>query len=483
MGAYNKYAALADTIKIEEITKDSINRDILHKLEQNEQHSISLVAGERPDCNDEDEWYDHYYIPKDGDDIGWLGYYIGQNTKLREINFLTIIDNESFYNEISRNKSIQVLHYYECNISNGRLFSMLDQFFKNNHGLCEIDVSECTLNPDSIRQLALAIRNCGKSIKCFTFSGNEIGDSSLVIDIITALSMHPQLTTLDLTGKNMGRDECTALSTLLRYTTSRLEKMILYNNVDDEGVEELINVLVNINTLEEMNIASNSITTRGWKAVANLLEMPNSNLEIMNVASNNIGDAGAQVFATALASNSTLKRLDLYGNGITPEGWAHFSKLLCDASSVNNTYLSNHTLQSICRNREVPGEVLQCLILNGNDDKQQVTMSKILERHSHFNMEPFFEWEFKVLPIMIEWFTNATRCVTTYDQKISRLRLSATFDFIKEFPMLYIEPVTRKEIAGYTTIEEQLQGKPMWQEKLGEIRECKARSMRRLGMK
>ena len=98
-------------------------------------------------------------------------------------------------------------------------------------------------------------------------------------------------------------------------------------------------------------------------------------------------------------------------------------------------------------------------------------------------MQPFFEWEFKVLPIMINSFAKAAASTTEYEQKISRLRLSATFDFIREFPMLYIEPMTRKEMAEYTTMEEQLQGKPLWQEKLGGIRESKARAMRRLGMK
>ena len=159
-----------------------------------------------------------------------------------------------------------------------------------------------------------------------------------------------------------------------------------------------------------------------------------------------------------------------------------------DTSSVNNTYLSNHTL---CDLGDIPPDanVLDSLDLDINDNgsgsnKGKIAMIKILKHHSHFDMEPFFEWEFKAMPIMIEWFTKAAaRRVTTYDQKISRLRLSSTFDFIREFPMLYIEPVTRKELAEYTTMEEQLQGKTLWLEKLGEIRECKARAMRRLGMK
>ena len=64
------------------------------------------------------------------------------------------------------------------------------------------------------------------------------------------------------------------------------------------------------------------------------------------------------------------------------------------------------------------------------------------------------------------------------------MKLSAVYDFVKEFPMLYIEPVTRKEIAEYTALEEELlQGDLMGVEqeaRLEEIRQSKARAMRRL---
>jgi len=219
-----------------------------------------------------------------------------------------------------------------------------------------------------------------------------------------------------------------------------------------------------------------------------LLERPNSNLQQLDIYNNNIGDEGALAFAKQIhcrTTTLTLQRLDLDYCRITERGWAPFSKLLCDISSVNETYLSNLTLQYL-GDQPSDENVLGSLDFNGSgsgSDKGQVAMIKILQNHSHFDMQPFFEWEFKVLPIMIEWFTNATAS-TTYDHKISWLRLSATFDFIKEFPMLYIEPVTRKEIAGYTTMEEQLlQGCHMegeHQGQLEEIRQRKAQSMRRL---
>ena len=86
-------------------------------------------------------------------------------------------------------------------------------------------------------------------------------------------------------------------------------------------------------------------------------------------------------------------------------------------------------------------------------------MIKILQHHSHFDMQPFFEWEFKFLPIMINWFTKATtRLDTSFVEKINKMKLSVTYDFIKEFPMLYIESVTRKEIAECAALEEKVHG-------------------------
>ena len=199
-------------------------------------------------------------------------------------------------------------------------------------------------------------------------------------------------------------------------------------------MEVVASALVNLNQLNELDLRSNrSITIKGWKKVSALLEI-DTKLEKLNIEYNNIGDEETLVFANALVSNTTLKTLEIGRNRITPEGWAPFSKLLCDTTSVNRTYLSNHTLEKIYPTGDF--HVNKYLALNKREDKQQVAMSKVLQRHSHFDMEPFFEWEFKVLPLMIQWFTNAVRRVTTYEQKISRLRLSATFDLIKEFPML-----------------------------------------------
>ena len=319
-----------------------------------------------------------------------------------------------------------------------------------------------------------------------------------MVDVIVAISMHPQLEHLDLSsnGTDIGRNECTALATLLRCTTSELRTLNLgLNNIDDEGVEVLVDALANVsNKLQQLVLRQNSsITTRGWKALSTLLEMPRSNLTSLDISRNNIGAKEALVFAKALGNNSTLKRLAAFvgGNMHTPvDGWRAFSQLLCDTSSVNKTYLSNHTLENLTSDwrsydQSIPNDILSLLDLNSSsEDKKVVAMAKILRNHSYFNVEPFFEWEFKVLPLIICWFAKAYYDTGEYRDrlKIRRMKLSTIYDFIKEFPMLYIEPVTRKEIAEYSALGKklQLQGD---EHRLEEVQQLKARAMRRLGMK
>ena len=464
------YAASADTIKIEDITSDEHNREIIQRLRDNDENFDSLYMDSG--SSEDDDEYKHI----DGEDIGWLGYYIGQNTELKCLYFCETINDESFFKELCHNKSIEEIHFDENDSLDGDIIRMLDPFFKNNHNLTKIALVRCGLGAEDIRQLSLAIGSCNK-LKHIEITNNEMVDGQLV-EIITALSMHPQLEGLDLSENGtFGRNVCTALSTLLRHTTTQLKTLILYDSdINDVGIGLLLPALRG-NALQQLNLGSNRlITINGWKTLSTLLEMPGSNLKELLIHGNTIGYEGLRVFANALANNSTLKRLYLDMNSITAEGWEIISKLLCDTSSINNTYLSNHTLAYLGSNNGDRGGINALLNTNEREDKQQVAMIKILQQHIHFNMEPFFEWEFKVLPIMISWITKATtRLDATFDKKVKKMRLSVLYDFIREFPMLYIEPITRKEIAEYTALEEELQG-----DELEEIRQRKARALRRL---
>jgi hypothetical protein len=95
------------------------------------------------------------------------------------------------------------------------------------------------------------------------------------------------------------------------------------------------------------------------------------------------------------------------------------------------------------------------LALNLSDDKKEVAIKKVLLHHPHFDMQPFFEWELRVLPIAVAWFERARSMETGVVQSIrgvlaatgigsaaiSKHRLEAIYQFIRAMPEVF-EPAT-----------------------------------------
>ena len=226
--------------------------------------------------------------------------------------------------------------------------------------------------------------------------GNGIEDEQLV-DIVVALSMHPHLKKLKLSGNQVGRNTCIALATLVQWAATELSELYLADNaVGDEGIELLAPALAKSTSLKVLCLSRNGISPKGIQALSSVLQSSSSNLEKLILRDDLFGDDGAKIFASSLANNVSLKALDL--GFITDEGWKQFTHLLCDSSSVNKTYLSNHTLKSI---------VTLLLNYNGECDKKKVAVKKIIKTHKDISMQPFFEWDLKILPIAVEWFNKA----------------------------------------------------------------------------
>ena len=259
-----------------------------------------------------------------------------------------------------------------------------------------------------------------------------------LVEIIEALSLHPQLEQVNFWRINIERSECIQLAALVHHT-SEIHTLALCNTgIDDEGVDVLLGAITN-SGLSVLDLSSNQITARGCQSLAALLENPNCNLEKLFFYQNNIGDEGAHFFANAMTSNRKLTILNLYDNGITTMGWSGFSKVLCDTSSVNNTYLSNHTLESLgVMTGNECGALLTLLALNrSSENKKHVALRKILKHHQHFDMKPFFEWELKVLPTAVSWFERARSLEDIYGRAIDKQKLSVIYQFIRAMPEVF----------------------------------------------
>jgi hypothetical protein len=142
-------------------------------------------------------------------------------------------------------------------------------------------------------------------------------------------------------------------------------------------------------------------------ALATLLRSA-TELQYLDISNNDIDDEGIEALVPALANCSHSEELWIHDNpSITTRGW---QRLLCDTTSVNATFLSNHSLSYLgdeIDENETIGYLLQ---LNCRNDKKEVATIKILKCHNDFDMLPFFQWEFKVLPLVLGWLERASEC-------------------------------------------------------------------------
>ena len=145
----------------------------------------------------------------------------------------------------------------------------------------------------------------------------------------------------------------------------------------------------------------------GWRYFSAIFQNPNSALETVDLRGNAIDDDVMVSFASSLDNNSNLKEL-LYegGNRITTAGWDAFSNTLCNKSSINATYDSNHTLQKIFEYCDGESDSVEeesqslieletLLVLNRDNTKVGAARRKIRDVHfsGAFNMQPFIDMD------------------------------------------------------------------------------------------
>ncbi len=91
-----------------------------------------------------------------------------------------------------------------------------------------------------------------------------------------------------------------------------------------------------------INFHSNNIRTGGSSNIPNFLAQ-NPQLERLWLSKNHLNDDDAFLIALALKHNSNLDQLDLHGNDFTDLGWTALQKAVCDNSSLNSVFDSNHS--------------------------------------------------------------------------------------------------------------------------------------------
>ena len=339
-----------------------------------------------------------------------LGDAIGKNTHLQQLSFVvthnnplpdTIADNRAFFKGLKCNASIDALFLCGCHLYEGRMLGrkVLNTFAEKNN----------SNNLTEIKLFCCRIRDGGASV----------------------LS-----------------------STLPRCKQLQRISINCCNNSGDDMLEDLVLGMRGLHQLASLNLGSNSIRWATCNALSSLLQDHSLNLRDLDIPNNFIDDNCAVVLANSLDGNTKLESICFSRNPmITQFGWGAFSKALCDASSINNTYLSNHTLESLPEEDHLgdntprinlPPNLSNLLELNSNSDKKQVAIQKILLHHPHLNMLPFLEWELKVLPIAIRWFDRARECIDNEEEtNVDAVKLSSIYQFARAVPLMFV-PKTKQ---------------------------------------
>jgi Ran GTPase-activating protein (RanGAP) involved in mRNA processing and transport len=268
-------------------------------------------------------------------------------------------------------------------------------------------IAESLENNSSLRELCL--------------SDNLIGEDG--VSALCTVLQHPNsvLEKLDIYDNSIGDIGVTAISTILRHPNSTLEKLdISKNYIGDIGMNALTDALLNNSMLKELLIEENpDITTAGWMNFSTILRNPTSALEVIVASHDSINDEVVHSFADALSENKTLEELYLgicppeYGCKITSYGYAAMNNMLCNTSSILNTFNSNHTLEMLCYEFDEfdknPLPFESSLKINRENSVSAAARLKIINTHfsgSEINMRPFVEMNLSVRPHAIAWMAR-----------------------------------------------------------------------------
>ena len=517
------YKKHAQDVNLEDILSSQRNKNILQKLRDGDSEFTGLFILDEPMDDVEDE-----FMVEKKDDLGWLGYFIGESMILKSLLVKChIMTGSTLIEGICRNQSIESLDI-ECDIGNYLSFG---QMFKNNSRLDSLIFEYGYMKARGAHDFAVSLRQ-KSHLKCLSFGYMDFSDEDAAV-IAKALVAQPQLEELNFEYNEFERNCCAALkTTFLEWgEKSQLKKLDLSGNfIDDEGLtillegigccRNLTELLLSCNTnisaaglrslssyfqddtccLEKLNLNSMQMDDNGAEALAaglmhceslkhlnvsrnqigdtgiaslvsGLTTAANANLERLDLGENRFSTAGIRSLSTLIQSlRSTLKELSLYNIQVDDDGisiLAHeltnntklqsldfeirassnvspISKLLCDTSSINNIYLSNHTLQTICRH----DEFWRYLDLNRRrqnlepEYRRVIPMIKILINYPDLaEMEPFYQWKLKFLPMIVAWFQKAFETRVYFGESFSKFRrreVSAVYKFIRGVPQLVV---------------------------------------------
>jgi hypothetical protein len=220
---------------------------------------------------------------------------------------------------------------------------------------------------------------------------------------------------------------------------SPLKKLTLnLNNIDDVGVARLVAILVEMRTILYISLCGmTEISTQRWRVFADMLEHGSASklkyLHLGHDRENSMDDDVVIRFADALASNVHLETLWFQAYTISDLGLSALVNALCDKSSIDATFGSNHVLHDMVYNGRAYGcPVGSLLSMNRDPNKAGVARKKILSNHFG-NMDSYGPMaKSSIVPTAVSWICQ------------DRDGFSAMYHFLQRMPWLLTSAINNE---------------------------------------
>ena len=169
--------------------------------------------------------------------------------------------------------------------------------------------------------------------------------SSNILNLASVLKVHVRLKELNLLRCSIQSSDSVKLANALEEnTTTKLNTLILsYNPIGSEGAVAFASMLAKNKSLAKLDMNDCSIYAEGAISLANAM-VKNSVLTKFSISYSQIGSEGAMAFASMLKKNRSLKKLELIHESVGVEGGKELIESL-----KHNTTLERLSLSSNCK--------------------------------------------------------------------------------------------------------------------------------------
>lgn len=339
----------------------TLSEGLLARIKRNDPGATSLIVDWRRNALAEfvnwenDEWRccfgNNTHLEKiKMNDVGWTNEWEATSPRFK-----------AFFRALAHNRSVRILHINLCNLSEEDVASNLCEFIEWNGNLSELEILFTLMSPSLAT--ALSRRKNKQSLRKIYLGDCDSEDRTDLI--IHSLIEYPALVKILFGDSYLGGSSCVELAALLQNQGCRLKKLCLDHveseragwlavvnalannttlrwlnlhscNIDDQVATALGTVLATNDTLKYLDIGSTDfVTSAGWRGFSECLQSPNCGLEKISMGFSRITNEGIAAVGSALSNNSTLKSLESYSCSLVSfSGWRSFALCLRNPDSA-----------------------------------------------------------------------------------------------------------------------------------------------------